>query len=312
MKNFFRKIFFWDNPAAGAVFAALLSLASWWITVNSVCFADSFHWMFSEHRCLHGSSWNMFAAAAIAFGLQLPVTLYTFFLAMRFYWCADRIRYKILLVLMLVLQIAIIFAGFEKYYVLAAGLFTYIFFNIILIRRSNFKWYILQALCALFMIPVFLIAWNLSDIFYFYDCGGELMLLNIPLQWRAPVLYGAVVVLFAGLFCYFKLCASAMQRKFRDVWGLHCYIVLAVMALVYLAAAGAALWQQHQAQAMFAKLESNFQRPIQVAELRKLYFEDRKADKAFHDRLQAAQKEFDKLTEKDLIYNESIGSVKNN
>ena len=310
MKHFFRKIFFWDNPAAGAVFAALLSLASWWITVNSVCFADSFHWMFSEHRCLHGSSWNMFAAAAIAFGLQLPVTLYTFFLAMHFYWCADRSRYKLLLIFLMGLEIAIIFAGFERYYVLVAGLFTYIFFNIILIRRGNFKWYILQALCALFMIPVFLIAWNLSSVFDYYDCGGELMILNIPLQWRPPVLYLSVFMLAGGLFCYFKLCASAMQRKLREVWGLHCYIVLAVMALIYLASAGAALWQQHQAQEMFAKLESNFKRPLQAAELGKLYFKDRKVDKAFHDRLQAAQKKFDKLTEKEPHYIESFSSVK--
>ena len=310
MKNFFRKIFFWENPAAGAVFAALLSLAASWITLNSVCFADTFHWLYSTHSCLHGSSWNMWATAAIAIGFQLPVTFYTFFLAVRFYWCADRSRYKLLLIFLMVLEIAIIFAGFEEYYVLAAGLYTYIFFNIILIRRGNVKWYILQTLCALFIIPVVVIVGNLGSVFDYYSSGGELMILNIPLQWRPPVLYLSVFMLAGGLFCYFKLCASAMQRKFCEVWGLHCYIVLAVMALIYLASAGAALWQQQQAQEMFAKLESNFKRPLQAAELGKLYFKDRQADKAFHDRLLAAQKKFDKLTEKEPVYNEYISSVK--
>ena len=310
MRNFFRKIFFWENPAAGAVFAALLSLTASWLTLNSVCFAHSFNFLISRHSCVHGSSWNILVTVLIALFFQLPVTFYTFFLAARFYWCADRSRFKILLIFLMVLEIAIIFAGFEEYYALAAGLYTYIFFNIILIRRGNVKWYILQTLCALFIIPVVVIVGNLGSVFDYYGSGDEFYIPFIPRQWRAPVLYASILMLGAGLVCYFKLCASAMQRKFREVWGLHCWIMLAVMAAVYLAAAGAALYQQHLAQEMFAKLESNFQRPLQAEELRKLYFENRKPDKAFHDRLLAAQKEFDKLTEKDFVYNESIGSVK--
>ena len=105
MKNFFKRIFFWDNPAAGAVFGWLLNIVYCYCAANLGCLSDTFF------MALHGAkASDTFVATLVLFMclliLQLVLLLYSTFLTCKFFYLQDRVRCKVVFWTIILLHIA--------------------------------------------------------------------------------------------------------------------------------------------------------------------------------------------------------------
>ena len=299
MKNFFRKLFFADDPAAGMIFGFLLNLIAGFTFFNLACLWDTFY--ITTHCGYEHSGTAWLICALITIILQIFILLYWAVLSWRFYFKLDKVRYKLIFWLLIALQIAFIFIfNSEKLFMLASGLLFFAGANALCIRKHNCWWYILVVVAYGLLVPAFIILDNASQVFEVFDCHSSLAdRVALPPVWRVVLVYSSVVLFGFWVFCNIKLWASAYNRKLRVVWGIGCTILIFIFVLTYLVTLGFALYQQKQCKLAFAALEKNFQREFTAQALEKQYYANRKADEKFHKDLKKALDEFVK-NDKDL------------
>ena len=129
MKNFFRKLFFWDSPAAGAGFGWLLNIVYCYCTANWGCLSDT---LFTAMRAPQELFSTLFLYLALLL-VQLLLLLYSAFLTCRFFFRQDRLRYKVLFWGIIVLHIAaLVWAGEKndvRLFTVASGVLSMVGFN---------------------------------------------------------------------------------------------------------------------------------------------------------------------------------------
>lgn len=92
MKLFFKKIFFWENPAAGAIFSSMMSVLSTFCIANLTYFNKFFCFLSYGIMVLPDLQYDI--AAYIPLLLQLLFGLYSLFLFLRFFHFMDKSRFR--------------------------------------------------------------------------------------------------------------------------------------------------------------------------------------------------------------------------
>ena len=277
MKNFFKRIFFWNTPAAGAVFGWLLNVVYCFCAVNLGCLSDTFF------MALQGSgATDTFAATLVLFLslfiLQLMILLYSTFLTCRFFYLQDRLRYKVLFWGIFVLHIAaFIWAGEKndvKLFMIASGVLSVFGFNALCIRKNNYYFYIATVLLWAAAMAGVLILINRTSIFELVF--GEFIQENdglIPLPWRVPAVYVGLIAFVLSLYSMFQLWAKVGGKPLREVWGVDCTVLAFLLVLCYLTALAFAVYEEKQSEKLLIALENNFQKKISAARCRKIRFQ---------------------------------------
>ena len=304
MKKFLKKFFFWDDPAAGAGFALILSAVVGLCTANLACFNQFFF-----HSLFYGVM--IFPDPLLNFSLYIPLILkflfciYTAFLFLRFFFIQDESRFKLIFWLILLIEFALQFAADthrgKLLIALAAGS---IGFNALCIRKNNYGWFIAQALCLLLCLPGVTILFDSLN--FLEQIGDEVVLCPIPVALRIPLVYSILLFYLLSVFCKFKLWASANGKRVRDLWGMGCKVLVVLGIFAYVGFCIAALSKHNQCEKTLAALEEKFQRKISGAALKDIYYHNRRTDEKFHTDLEKAWKNFhkdDRLL--DQIFSES-------
>ena len=294
MKNFFRKLFFWDSPAAGAGFGWLLNIVYCYCTANWGCLSDT---LFTAMRAPQELFSTLFLYLALLL-VQLLLLLYSAFLTCRFFFRQDRLRYKVLFWGIIVLHIAAwVWAGEKndvRLFMVASGVLSMVGFNALCVRKNNYYFYIAAVLlwaAAMAGLPVLLNCTNIFELAF-----GEIWLSPdmglIPLAWRVPVVYTGVAAFVLSLYCLLQLWAKADGKTFHEVWGVGCTVLVFLLVLCYLTCTAFALYEEKQSEKFMLALENNFKKKISAEALAADYFRNRKVDQKFHDDLQKALEEF--------------------
>lgn len=312
MKKFFRKFFFWDDPAAGAVFGWMLSVVFAFCLYNGVCFAGPEHFFpallpfififqQSNFTCFHHVFlmelqviWihdNLFGNHLLALLLlQLPVTAYSLFLFLAFFFRQDRKRFHWIFWTILAAHLALSCLCDDWIPALLLCVLSFAGFNALCVRKHNFLWYIALMVCWVVWLPGAAVLWDAVLCLLF--AGEYSLVVPIPTAWRTPLVWVSVLSLIGFVFSNFKLWASANRKRLREVWCAGCNVLLVLFAVSYLTMTAAALYQQQQCKKALAALERNFQREISAEALKAFYYRDRKVDERFHIALRNAVKEF--------------------
>lgn len=285
MKNFFRKMFFWDDPVGGAVFGSLLWIVWSFCTVNWwLVFPDLLGVFFGGSS----ESGNMTGVVHLLClgALQALVSLYSIFLPMRFFFVLDRVRYKLLFWGVVILESAgFLVGGFYLTTIgclICCGTVGVLGYHALCIRKNNFHWYILTVLGWLLFLPGILVLWDAVQQFQLLAGEQQACPCPIPPAWRIPFVYGSLACGIAGIFCGFKLWASAVQKPLREVWNTGCRVLISLLVLSYLAITACALVQQAKVRETLKLLEARFQRPLAPSGLKEIYYRNRKMDEKFH------------------------------
>jgi len=293
MRKFFRKFFFWDDPAAGAVFGVMLPLVFGFCLCNAMGFHETGWAVLIGARPFGNLSW--YAAVFPLIILSLLITAYSRFLTLAFFFRQDKKRFHWIFWSLLaahVMAFGICTAwNCEHLGLFLCGLLTYAGFNALCLRRHNFPWYLVAAVCWFACLPGALVLLDSVKCLY-WILGEKSAESPIPAVWRVPLVYASVLFFIGFVFGNFKLWASAGARRLRDVWGAGCNILLILFAVFYLTMTAAALYQQKMGKKALAALERNFQREFSANALKELYYRDRKTDEQFYIALRKAVEEF--------------------
>ena len=232
MKNFIRKIFFYDNPAAGAVFSIVLSLFSGFCTANLACFSQLFYCLWHGIMIFPDPLWNI--AIYIPLILQMLIGTYTLFLALRFFYTQDKSRFKWIFWTILAAAGSVRFVvDNSRFAVVICIILVYYGLNALCVRKNNYGWFIAQAagwLCCLPGVAILFDSINFLD-----HIDGEFSLSPIPVDWRIPLVYSAVLFYLLVIYSNFKLWASASGKQLRDLWGKKCTVLAALFVIAQIA-----------------------------------------------------------------------------
>jgi NADH:ubiquinone oxidoreductase subunit 6 (subunit J) len=292
MKSFLKKFFFWDDPAAGAVFSWILSF------VSTFCFSN-FHllnrFFFSVSK---GDRLFNSPVVLVTMIIQLLLAVYCLFLSIAFFFRQDKSEYKKFFWYITVAIAVLLFYFWSisddnnklAIVILAASL-IFSGYNALCVRKRNFRWYIALLVCGTACWPGVMVLFDVSQCL---DCHSYKLFFPVAVDWRIQIAYSAVLFYIAFMLSNFKLWASANNKRLRDVWGIGCNVLLIVLAISYLSVVAAALFQQKKCKTALNALENNFQRKISAGALKEIYYRNRKADENFHIALKKAWNEFDR------------------
>ena len=299
MKKFLKKIFFWDDPTAGAVFGWILSF------VSTFCFSN-FHLLNRFFFSVSKGDRLFNSPVVLVTGIiQALLTVYCLFLSTVFFFRQARSRYKMFFWYISVAIAVMIFSlGTmleHKWLIFIIGT-SLIFagYNALCIRKRNFGWYIALLVCGTACWPGVMILVAVSQCL---DCHGGELFFPVAVTWRVPIVYSVVLFYIAFMLSNFKLWTSANNKRLRDVWGVRCNVLLTILVISYLSTVAAALEQQKKCQSALTALEKNFQRKISADALKEIYYRNRKTDENFHIALEKSWNEFNG---KDQILNQII------
>ena len=306
MKNFFRKLFFWDSPAAGAVFGWLLNIVYCYCAANLGCLSDT---LFTATHVPQELFSTLFLYLVLLL-VQLLLLLYSAFLTCRFFFRQDRLHYKVLFWGIIVLHIAaLVWAGEANdvgLFMVASGVLSMVGFNALCVRKNNYYFYIAAVLLWAAAMAGLLVLVNST---WILELGGGGFIREsdglIPLAWRVPVVYTGVAAFVLSLYCLFQLWAKADGKTFHEVWGVGCTVLVFLLVLCYLTCTAFAFYEEKQSEKFMLALENNFKKKISAEALAADYFRNRKVDQKFHDDLQKALEEF---SDKDEDFQEIAGS----
>ena len=306
MKKFFRRIFFADDDAAGAVFSLMLLIVSGFCIPNLASLHGRFIDILAAVNITVKSDWIIFISSILV--LNCWVLLYCLFLSSAFFFNLDKSRYRWIFWTIFASHIAAFYIctvlDHSGVGLLFCGVLTYAGFNALCIRRHNYCWYIALLLCWFTSLPAMVVLADLSCWMEF-DLEPTATQL-IPVTWRVPIVYLSILTFAGFVFCNFKLWASAVNRRLRDVWGIGCNTLLVLLAVTYIITLCAALYQQKECAKAFTALEENFQRGISAEAVREIYYRNRKVDEKFHENLKKAWYE---LSTDDNIFNQIISEA---
>ena len=286
-----KKLFWGDEPAAGAVFGSILSTVSLFCFANLFFLFEGFCDLFFE-KTLLGDPVRLSVCGAAAL-LQLGILIYSLILILSFFFRQDRSRSKLFawgISAVYVAALVISSTSGSGMEMAVCWVLVFAGFNTLCIRKHNYLWYIAQLLLWIFTLPglAVILDLNCSSIL---ECGSPEKS-PVPMVFRVWLVYAAVLFFAGCLFCCFKLWASAENQPLNRVWGRGCNVLMVIMGVVYVLTLTAALHMQEKSRAALVALENNFQRKISVDALKDIYFHNRRTDDKFHLALRRAFADF--------------------
>ena len=289
MKNFLKKMFYWDAPAEGAVFASLVFwLGGWCLATVFVLFdgiaasfciaitellttADFLEWLFDWPQILLLAGFSVFV-------YHLIVTGHFYHALIREKW-----RYGIWLLTALLLGGSVAAAWFygETGHLIFLYAMLYWVFPLVCMPKQ-WKWLIPAAFGPMLIPLPFTAAAETLEYLLRDSKSGELCLFSMHLMAAAPWLLWPLVLLavLCGLCC-FKAYAGAAGKPFRSLFGKGAAAITILFLLTYGVSFGTACTARWRTDRSFAALEKHFGRPVNAEGLKDLYYQNRKPDGAF-------------------------------
>ncbi len=309
MKPLLRKIFFWDEPAQGALFGLTLLPVLVWLALSVFCcimvIDYSLLWKFSVLASMVFAALGILAYALILeFRMQILLRW-----KVDFHW--KRIWIPIaLFALSLVYGAVVSFIDGMHWKGLACGalvlgciLWNYKFFVV--------SWKNLAGTLA--WIAAFIVFWTAFAFAYEPFRGGTLHELSMTTWVREVIPFSDELYQWfwlwtaAGSFCFlalgFLLVAAGyflfgslladyaklplrklFDRKVRSIWGM--------VACSYVVFLGMAFWETSAYHRAIKDLEKHFGHPLTSAELERQYYEGRSANPAFWEQLETTRKKY--------------------
>ena len=283
MKNLLKKLLFGESPAEGAVFSTLLFWLGTWCLASVFLIADGFAVCFPDlpgafRIWAYRPSFAWPHLLLIAEGL---LCFYHLIVTGRFYRQLTREKRpfgKYVLAGILLLTFASM-AFFRSRAPFLIGLYLLWCWAVpLLFMPKQWKWLIPAALAPLCFLPM--AATFIGTVVVFLR-GDEF---PAVCRWRLPNAWLFYLLCLFAVFCVFcrlKACAGTAGRSLRALFGKGAKGICGVFLLTYLVTLGMAFAAHCQTERHVAELEKFFGRPVTAQGLKELYFQDRKPDAAF-------------------------------
>ena len=295
MTKLLRKMFYWDAPAEGAVFASLF----YWLGLWSLCsvlllcgrIANSCRILFVP---------RFYESDPAVLLLIVPVllgSLYSLVLTGHFYHVQLRPRrpggvwylvlgYAVFCAAAFVCGVFLDMLEFRQFIWTICALWS---LTPLAVMPKQWKWLIPAAAGGLIsLIPQRFVILSFSMFATVMDiCGPDMSVRPYLLfPW---LVYSALPLAIAGWLCYVKGCANAAGKTFRAMFGKGAAALAVIFVLTYGIALGMAFAAHRQTERYVAEMEKFFGRPVNAAGLKELYFQNRRPDSAFWRKVLAAE-----------------------
>lgn len=291
MKKIITRLFYWDQPAAGALLGITLAGPGSWLWF---CL---FHTLFAT-GCLE-SCMSFFPVPALAWLIgQMLILLYGGFLLFRFFdWFCTRHhtsfsgRYGWYFGFCLFPAIGGASFGMPGFLgMLLAALYWYL--PLLLWPQVKMRNWLANALtwslgsCGLFLWGQILYHRTfVGDFLGYYRASRSLeqFLSFCPISgsgWLWVFLAG-LLLLLTGYFLFARMLAVAGEVELRRLFGKGVLALWAALLLANLLGIGAALWAARDAAVQIARLERHFGRPLTAAALEEVFLAGQKPDSDF-------------------------------
>ena len=293
MKNLLKKLFYWDAPAEGAVFASLLFWLGGWCLATVFVF---FSGVFSCFQMAIATTWItaadflewLFGWPQILLPAAFAVILYHLIVTGHFYHTLIREKWPwgiwIFIIFIFVGTVIFVCLNSERLFIL----FLYSMFCWVIplcCLPKQWKWLIPAGVGPLLVPLPFAAA---AETFDYLLCDTVSLKSGTPCRFAmhlmaaAPWLLWPLVLLavLCGLCC-FKAYAGAAGKPFRSLFGKGAAAMTILFLLTYGVSFGTACTARCRTDRSFAELEKHFGRPVSAEGLKNLYYQDRKPDAAF-------------------------------
>ena len=264
MKNFLKKLFFYDRPAEGAFAGTTLLLVSLWLGPALFLLCGGLE------NCNSPIQWTRFWQ--LVFILPIPFcALYALTAWFHFYlrkFSGKKKTALVLIILALCVVMYLLCSDVNSPAGPAALILFFILLPLVLIPRV---WTIILPRCACMLGACWLVWDGISGYprfqLLFWFCG-------------------CLVLLLAGYVFSGFMYARAGQVPFRQLFGRGVRILWGCVAAVWLISLGMVFVNRVRADLAGKDLERHFARPFSVQALKTFYTNGRKVDAAFWDKLE--------------------------
>ena len=290
MKSFLKKLFYWDAPAEGAVFASLLFwLGGWCLATVFILFDGPVacsvlprilqHW----HMVEYPLAWQHLLPLA-----GLAVLIYYLIVTGHFYHAMirEKCRWGILIfsAIILVGAVTCVCLDSERMFVI----FLYSMFCWVIplcCLPKQWKWLIPAGFApALIALPFIAFRDILESLL---DTVGDPWLPSRLFASAAQLAVPSIVLGILCCLCGFKAYANEAGKPFRAMFGKGVTAVATVFLLTYGVSLGMAYSAHCRTKRHVAEMERFFGRPVNAQGLKELYYRNRKPDAAFWRKFEA-------------------------
>ena len=271
MKNFLKKLFYWDNPAQGVFAGTTLLLVSLWIAPSLYLLCGGWaDW--TPSQLFHGQNLPL-----IFLLLPLPMFLYWLILFIRFHRSqimCKKPQWKSpgMLVSLVVLLAALALAPWiSSRYDIGYGFCFLLVLPVWAMPPASmprqWKYWLVRGLCwtgaflcAVHFLKSLRLTWNYER--YFGMSTTTIRYSNYSPDKDLLIVYLGVILFLAGYLLTAKMYAAAAGIPFKKIFGLPVKIMLGIWAAVYLVSGGMAVVQNCAAERTAAELGEFFGYPL--------------------------------------------------
>ena len=287
MTKLLRKMFYWDAPAEGAVFASLFYWLGLWSLCSVLLLCDR---IANSCRILFVPSFYESDPAVLL--LIVPVLLgclYSLVLTGHFYHVLLRPRrrrgvgylvlgYAVFCAAAFVCGVFLDMLDFRQFIWTICTLWS---LTPLAVMPKQWKWLIPAAVGGLIsLVPQRFVMSSCSMFATVMDiCGPDMS--ARPYLIYPWLVYLALPLAIAGWLCYVKSCANAAGKPFRAMFGKGAAALAVIFVLTYGVTLGMAFTAHRQTERYAAEMEKFFGRPVNAEGLKDLYFQNRKPDSVF-------------------------------
>ncbi|MBE6374536.1 MAG: hypothetical protein E7055_21040 [Lentisphaerae bacterium] len=291
MRKLLRKMFYWDAPAEGAVFASLLFWLGGWCLATVFVF---FNGMSSSFEIAIAADilttpdyleW-LFGWPQILLPAALAVCLYHLIVTGRFYHTLIREKWRYGIWGLTALYLCGSVAAAWLYGDNGLMIFQYVMlcwaFPMVCMPKQ-WTWLIPAAFGP--MLILFPFAAGAETLEYLLDSIVQAVTPDrfaMQLLEAAPwLLWPSVLLAVLCVLCGFKAYAGAAGKPFRSLFGKGAAVIMILFLLTYGVSFRTAYAAHCRTDRSFAALEKHFGRPVNAEGLKDLYYQNRKPDGAF-------------------------------
>ena len=296
MTKLLRKMFYWDAPAEGAVFASVLFWLGSWCLVSVFVLFDGLvacsvlpRMLQAWHKVEDPLAWQHLLPLA-----GFAVLIYYLIVTGHFYHTLIREKWPwgIWIFTAVIFVGAVIFLCLFRERVFFIFLYSMFCWVIPLCcRPRQWRWLIPAGFApALIASPFIAFSDILSTLL---DTVGSLAVPSRLFAAAAQLTVPSIVLGILCCFCCFKAFADAANKPFRAMFGKGAATVAVLFLLTYGVSLGMAYSAHCSTERHVAEMERFFGRPVNAQGLKELYYQGRKPDAAFWRKMLAVKLDSD-------------------
>ena len=275
MKNFLKKLFYWDHPAKGAFAGTTLLLVSLWLAPALYLLCDGW-WYWTPAQLFRGN-WPL-----IFLLLPLLILLYWLILFVRFHrseilrgkpqWNSPGMLFSLAVLIPTLALAPMVSSKFGYGYGFCLLLIIPVWIIPPASMPGQWKFWLVRGLCwtgAFWCTDHFLkclrLTWNYE---WFFSMGSSAIMVrygNYSPGKDLLIVYLGVILFIAGYLLSAKMYAAAAEIPFAKMFGLPVKIMLGIWAMVYLVSGGMAVAQHRAAERTAADLGEFFGYPLNAS-----------------------------------------------